>query len=194
VLARSRLALSSALARSAARPTRWTDLEVRDYAELLHLAENYAVMEIFVEPGDWTANHTIAGAAPAQASRRRGSASRQKGFHAAEEALTLAFGLLRLALRAELGVPRGPANAFLRLALGFTPCASCSVIEPRHSSSSSSIELRPLYPRRPFRMPGSAPARACRSQQPQKAWMRGLPERVVSRRCGTRRRRVLDHR
>jgi hypothetical protein len=38
---------------------RWTNLEVRDYAALLHLSGDYAVAEMVVEPGDWMANRTL---------------------------------------------------------------------------------------------------------------------------------------
>ena len=63
-LARSRAfdRLLSRLIRGALN--RWTDLEARDYAALLHIAEDYTVMEIFVEPGDWTAHRRIAELAP----------------------------------------------------------------------------------------------------------------------------------
>jgi hypothetical protein len=39
---------------------RWTDLEVRDYAGLLHLSRGYVVSELLVEDQDWLANHTLA--------------------------------------------------------------------------------------------------------------------------------------
>ncbi len=39
---------------------RWTDLDVRDYASLLHLKGDYQVMEIQVEAGDWLANKRLA--------------------------------------------------------------------------------------------------------------------------------------
>jgi hypothetical protein len=39
---------------------RWTDLEVRDYEELLELGGDYGVMELLVEDGDWLAGHTLA--------------------------------------------------------------------------------------------------------------------------------------
>jgi hypothetical protein len=38
---------------------RWTDLDVRDYDSLLHLSGEWRIMEIFVEPGDWTAGRTV---------------------------------------------------------------------------------------------------------------------------------------
>lgn len=38
---------------------RWTDIDARDYAALLHLSENFAVMEIAVEPGEWVAGKTL---------------------------------------------------------------------------------------------------------------------------------------
>ncbi len=38
---------------------RWTDLEVRDYAALLHLAGPWTVMEIAVQPEDWVAERTL---------------------------------------------------------------------------------------------------------------------------------------
>lgn len=39
---------------------RWTTIEVRDYAGLLHLAGDYIVIELTVEPADWLANRTLA--------------------------------------------------------------------------------------------------------------------------------------
>jgi TrkA-C domain len=42
---------------------RWTDLDVRDYAELLELDGDYGVMELLVEEGDWLAGRTLAEAA-----------------------------------------------------------------------------------------------------------------------------------
>jgi len=38
---------------------RWTDLEIRDYAGLLRLAGDYAVVELGVEPGDWLAERSL---------------------------------------------------------------------------------------------------------------------------------------
>lgn len=38
---------------------RWTDLDARDYAALLHLADRYAVMELAVEPGEWVADKAL---------------------------------------------------------------------------------------------------------------------------------------
>lgn len=38
---------------------RWTRLDVRDYANLLHLAGNYRVMELKVEEGDWCAEKRL---------------------------------------------------------------------------------------------------------------------------------------
>lgn len=38
---------------------RWTDLDVRDYASLLHLKGDYQVIEIEVEGGDWLANKRL---------------------------------------------------------------------------------------------------------------------------------------
>ena len=38
---------------------RWTSLEVRDYAGLLHLSGGYAVVEMQVEPGDWLADRQL---------------------------------------------------------------------------------------------------------------------------------------
>ena len=38
---------------------RWTDLDLRDYASLLHLRENYQVMEIEVDEGNWLANKKL---------------------------------------------------------------------------------------------------------------------------------------
>lgn len=48
--------LSVAIARALSR---LTDIDVRDYAALLRLADRYAVMEIAVEPGDWVAGRTL---------------------------------------------------------------------------------------------------------------------------------------
>ena len=39
---------------------RWTTLEVRDYAGVLHLGNDYAVAELQVQPGDWIADRTLA--------------------------------------------------------------------------------------------------------------------------------------
>ena len=39
---------------------RWTDLDVRDYAQLLKLAGDYGVTELEVREGDWLADHTLA--------------------------------------------------------------------------------------------------------------------------------------
>jgi hypothetical protein len=38
---------------------RYTRLDVRDYASLLHLAEDYRVTELSVKPDDWVANRTL---------------------------------------------------------------------------------------------------------------------------------------
>lgn len=37
----------------------WTNLEVRDYANLLHLSGNYAVVELEVEEADWLADREL---------------------------------------------------------------------------------------------------------------------------------------
>ena len=39
---------------------RWTELEIRDYAELLHLSGDYAVAELLVNSGDWLTRRTLA--------------------------------------------------------------------------------------------------------------------------------------
>ncbi len=39
---------------------RYTDLDVRDYAALLQVAGDFAVMELLVEPSDWLADRTLA--------------------------------------------------------------------------------------------------------------------------------------
>lgn len=39
---------------------RWTDLPARDYANLLHLSDDYVVQELAVCDGDWLAGRTIA--------------------------------------------------------------------------------------------------------------------------------------
>lgn len=38
---------------------RWTDLDVRDYASLLHLSGNYTVIELKVQPHDWLAHRAL---------------------------------------------------------------------------------------------------------------------------------------
>lgn len=38
---------------------KWTDLEVRDYAGLLHLSGGYAVVEMLVQEGDWMAGRQL---------------------------------------------------------------------------------------------------------------------------------------
>ena len=38
---------------------RYTDLDVRDYSGLLHLAEGYSVMRMHIDPEDWTAGRTL---------------------------------------------------------------------------------------------------------------------------------------
>lgn len=48
--------LSTLISRSLKR---WTHLEVRDYAGILHLAGEYGVMELQVEEQDWLANKTL---------------------------------------------------------------------------------------------------------------------------------------
>ncbi|MFO7870810.1 MAG: TrkA C-terminal domain-containing protein [Kiritimatiellia bacterium] len=42
---------------------KWTDLNIRDYASLLHLAENHQVQEMAVKEGDWLDGRTLADAA-----------------------------------------------------------------------------------------------------------------------------------
>jgi hypothetical protein len=39
---------------------RWTDLDTRDYESVLHLAGDYVISELIVEPGDWLADRTLA--------------------------------------------------------------------------------------------------------------------------------------
>jgi hypothetical protein len=39
---------------------RWTNLDVRDYARVLHLAGDFGVIEMAVEPDDWLADKTLA--------------------------------------------------------------------------------------------------------------------------------------
>lgn len=39
---------------------RWTSLDVSDYADLLHLAGAYKVVELLVQENDWVANKTLA--------------------------------------------------------------------------------------------------------------------------------------
>lgn len=38
---------------------RWTTLDARDYANLLHLSRDYAVSELLVQPDDWLAGKTL---------------------------------------------------------------------------------------------------------------------------------------
>ena len=38
---------------------RWTDLDLKDYARLLHLKEEYQVIEIQVEDDSWLAHQKI---------------------------------------------------------------------------------------------------------------------------------------
>ncbi|MCA9040876.1 MAG: TrkA C-terminal domain-containing protein [Planctomycetaceae bacterium] len=38
---------------------RWTDLELRDYAGLLHLTDDYIVVEMVVQEGDWLAEQPL---------------------------------------------------------------------------------------------------------------------------------------
>lgn len=38
---------------------RWTDIEVRDYASLMHLGGEYQVTELHVQKGDWLAGRTL---------------------------------------------------------------------------------------------------------------------------------------
>jgi K+/H+ antiporter YhaU regulatory subunit KhtT len=40
--------------------SRWTDLNVRDYAGLLHIGGDYQIMEIRVDEDDWMAGQTLA--------------------------------------------------------------------------------------------------------------------------------------
>lgn len=42
---------------------RWTDLEVRDYPQLLHLGGAYRVVELNIEEGDWLAERSLTQAA-----------------------------------------------------------------------------------------------------------------------------------
>lgn len=48
--------LSALIARAL---TRWTDLDARDYASLLHLGGPYAVFELTVGEGDWVAGRAL---------------------------------------------------------------------------------------------------------------------------------------
>jgi hypothetical protein len=38
---------------------RWTSIDVRDYADLLGVAGDYKVVELFVDPGDWVADRPL---------------------------------------------------------------------------------------------------------------------------------------
>ncbi len=38
----------------------WTDLDVRDMVHLMQLTDDYAVTELFIEPGDWLADKRLA--------------------------------------------------------------------------------------------------------------------------------------
>jgi hypothetical protein len=62
VLARSK-ALDRRLNKLIGRAlSKWTDLDTRDYAGLLQLTRDYAVMELLVEPEDWMNGKTLADA------------------------------------------------------------------------------------------------------------------------------------
>ncbi len=37
----------------------WSELEVRDYVDLLHLTEGYSVTELAIDPEDWLVGHTL---------------------------------------------------------------------------------------------------------------------------------------
>lgn len=39
---------------------RWTDLDTRDYAGLLHVGGDYVITELLVKPGDWLADRDLA--------------------------------------------------------------------------------------------------------------------------------------
>lgn len=59
VLANSKIVdrwLSAVISRALAR---WTALDVRDYTSLLHLAGEYGVRELVVEPADWLRGRTL---------------------------------------------------------------------------------------------------------------------------------------
>jgi hypothetical protein len=71
---------------------RWTRLDVRDYASLLHLSDGYAVMELQVDAGDWIADRPL-----------RETNLRQEGI--------IVLGILRPD-GAYLGAPRG--TTFIR--------------------------------------------------------------------------------
>ena len=45
---------------------RFTQLDARDYARLLHVREDYGVSDLRVQPGDWLAGRTLADAGLAQ--------------------------------------------------------------------------------------------------------------------------------
>lgn len=58
------LASSQAVDRAVSRAMgwalrRWTDIDTRDYANLLHLAGDYRVQELLVEEGDWLAGRRL---------------------------------------------------------------------------------------------------------------------------------------
>ena len=58
-LSRSRVVDRWLSAVIAAGLNRWTDIQSRDYAELLHLSGTYGVLELAVRDGDWLANRTL---------------------------------------------------------------------------------------------------------------------------------------
>ena len=45
---------------------RFTDVEARDWARLLHLREDYGVSDLRVQPGEWLAGRTLAAAGLAE--------------------------------------------------------------------------------------------------------------------------------
>ncbi len=59
VLARSRLVDRAMTAVFTRLLTRFSDLELRDYAGLLHLADGHAILELHVDPGAWLCSRTL---------------------------------------------------------------------------------------------------------------------------------------
>lgn len=60
VLASSRLVDQWITALTMRALRRWTDLDTRDYAGLLHVGGDYVITELLVKPGDWLADRDLA--------------------------------------------------------------------------------------------------------------------------------------
>jgi len=59
LISRSKMVDRALTAAIKAALTRWTELEVHDYARLLEIGKGYTVSEIQVSPSDWLCNHKL---------------------------------------------------------------------------------------------------------------------------------------